>query len=217
MARIGSMTTAAAAVLMCSISMVNGFTGPVSSFGMASSTTQLQMGLFDGVKDAFSAPPSSTLGSERETPIDRWMGWNVKKEDDVAMSVADDANFVDSMDPKNFVAVELQKPMGIIFQENEGDCGGISVLELREGGAAFENSFLLEMGDQLVAVGSTKVSGQSFDTAIGAIVDATPTDDNTGIKLVLFRGSAKDLYGPTGASQEWLDEFLANGAVPVSK
>eukprot|EP00978_Attheya_sp_CCMP212_P003426 scaffold7097_cov60-Attheya_sp.AAC.2 len=122
------------------------------------------------------------------------------------------------MDPKNFVAVELQKPMGIIFQENEADYGGISVLELREGGAAFENSVLLEMGDQLVAVGSTKVSGQSFDTAIGAIVDAPDDDDgNNGIKLVLFRGSSKDLYGPTGASQDWLDEFLANGAVPVSK
>eukprot|EP00978_Attheya_sp_CCMP212_P003427 scaffold7097_cov60-Attheya_sp.AAC.3 len=69
----------------------------VSSFGMArtttsssssSSTTQLQMGLFDGVKEAFSAPPSSTLDAERETPIDRWMGWNVKKEEEVALSVA---------------------------------------------------------------------------------------------------------------------------------
>ena len=37
------------------------------------------MGLFDGVKDAFTAPAleRSTLDSERETPIDRWMGWNV--------------------------------------------------------------------------------------------------------------------------------------------
>jgi len=45
----------------------------------ATSTTALQMGLFDGVKDAFSAPAleRSTLDSERETPIDRWMGWSV--------------------------------------------------------------------------------------------------------------------------------------------
>ena len=37
------------------------------------------MGLFDGVKDAFSAPAleRSTVASERETPIDRWMGWSV--------------------------------------------------------------------------------------------------------------------------------------------
>ncbi len=49
--------------------------------------TQLQMGLFDGMKDAFTAPPSS-LDAERETPIDRWMGWNVKPEEE-QMSVAE--------------------------------------------------------------------------------------------------------------------------------
>jgi hypothetical protein len=45
----------------------------------ASASTQLQMGLLDGVKNAFSqpAPASSALDSERETPIDRWMGWSV--------------------------------------------------------------------------------------------------------------------------------------------
>jgi hypothetical protein len=45
-------------------------------------TTSLQMGLFDGVKDAFSAPAleRSILDAERETPIDRWMGWSVASE-----------------------------------------------------------------------------------------------------------------------------------------
>ena len=40
------------------------------------------MGLFDGVKDAFSAPAleRSTLDAERETPIDRWMGWSVSRD-----------------------------------------------------------------------------------------------------------------------------------------
>ena len=40
------------------------------------------MGLFDGVKDAFSAPAleRSTLDAERETPIDRWMGWSVARD-----------------------------------------------------------------------------------------------------------------------------------------
>lgn len=33
-------------------------------------------GLFDGVKDAFGAPPTE-IDAERETPIDRWMGWSV--------------------------------------------------------------------------------------------------------------------------------------------
>ena len=39
-------------------------------------------GLFDGVKDAFTQPPSS-LDAERETPIDRWMGWSVVSENEV--------------------------------------------------------------------------------------------------------------------------------------
>jgi hypothetical protein len=40
------------------------------------------MGLFDGVKDAFSAPAleRTSIDSERETPIDRWMGWSVVSE-----------------------------------------------------------------------------------------------------------------------------------------
>jgi hypothetical protein len=48
-----------------------------------SSTTTTQLhGLFDGVKSAFSQPAMerSTLDAERETPIDRWMGWSVVQE-----------------------------------------------------------------------------------------------------------------------------------------
>jgi hypothetical protein len=46
------------------------------------STMQLN-GLFDGMKEAFSAPAleRSSLDAERETPIDRWMGWNVEPEE----------------------------------------------------------------------------------------------------------------------------------------
>ena len=49
-----------------------------------SSSTALNMGLFDGVKDAFAAPAleRSVIDSERETPIDRWMGWSVVSEND---------------------------------------------------------------------------------------------------------------------------------------
>jgi uncharacterized protein (DUF1778 family) len=49
-----------------------------STTATTTSTTALN-GLFDGVKEAFSAPPSQ-LDSERETPIDRWMGWSVVSE-----------------------------------------------------------------------------------------------------------------------------------------
>ncbi len=43
--------------------------------------TALNMGLFDGVKEAFGADGMGDLDAERETPIDRWMGWNTKKDD----------------------------------------------------------------------------------------------------------------------------------------
>jgi hypothetical protein len=46
-------------------------------------SSALHMGLFDGVKDAFAAPARTTIDSERETPIDRWMGWSVTKDKDM--------------------------------------------------------------------------------------------------------------------------------------
>jgi hypothetical protein len=48
----------------------------------SSTTTTALYGLFDGVKDAFSAPTleRSKIDAERETPIDRWMGWSVSSE-----------------------------------------------------------------------------------------------------------------------------------------
>lgn len=165
--------------------------------------TQLQMGLFDGMKDAFSAPPSS-LDAERETPIDRWMGWNVKSEAE-QMSIAEvPVDFVDSMDVVNYITVPLEKPMGIVFEENEEENGGIFILSLKEGGAA-ELSGNLKAGDQLVAVNDVKVSGKPFDDALGAIVDA----ETEKTQLTFFRGNEKQLYGPTGASQEWLDELIS--------
>lgn len=120
-------------------------------------------------------------------------------------------DFVDAMDEVNYVAVELKKPMGIIFEENDSEYGGIFVQSLKEGGVAAENGVLQE-GDQLVAVNTNKVSGKAFDDALGAIVDS----EGETTKLVLFRGSAKQLYGPTGASQAWLDEFVAKGGVAVT-
>mmetsp|Transcript_32376 Transcript_32376/g.48826 ORF Transcript_32376/g.48826 Transcript_32376/m.48826 type:complete len:226 (+) Transcript_32376:149-826(+) len=167
-------------------------------------STQLNMGLFDGVKDAFSAPPSD-IDAERETPIDRWMGWSVTKEDENtnANSVPDD-NFVDAMDGSNYVTVFLDKPMGIIFEENDEETGGIFIQSLTEGGAAAESNSLKE-GDQLVAVDGQKVSGKTFDESLGTIVDC----ETTPTPLLLFRGTAEQLYGPTGASQEWLEEFIS--------
>jgi predicted metalloprotease with PDZ domain len=111
------------------------------------------------------------------------------------------------MDTTNYLTVELSKPMGIVFEENDADYGGIFVHSLKAGGAA-ESSGALQTGDQLVGVGGTKVAGLPFDDALGTI---TATESAT-LKLVFFRGTAVQLYGPTGASQAWLDEFITGKA-----
>ncbi|EEC44667.1 predicted protein [Phaeodactylum tricornutum CCAP 1055/1] len=194
------------------VTSVSGFAFVHTTAGTA--TTALHMGLFDGVKDAFSAPAleRTSIDSERETPIDRWMGWSVVSENQQQPESAVPANFVDAMDDTNYVAVALSKPMGIVFEENDADFGGIFVQSLKEGGVASENG-LLQEGDQLVAVNKVKVAGMVFDDALGAIVEA-PGDTT---KLVFFRGSAKQFYGPTGANKEWVDEFVSKGGVEVSK
>lgn len=112
------------------------------------------------------------------------------------------------MDTSNYVSVELTKPMGIIFEENDAEFGGIFVQSLKEGGAAAENGKLMS-GDQLVIVGTKDASGLDFDDALGAIIDA-PEDK---VKLTLFRGTGKQFYGPTGPSKEWLAELCAKGGV----
>ena len=107
------------------------------------------------------------------------------------------------MDTKNYITTSLTKPMGIVFEENDSDTGGIFVLEINEGSVA-ETDGTIRPGDQLVSVGEKKVSGLQFEEALGTIIDST---DNA-VKLVFFRGPAKFLYGPAGASQEWLDDFI---------
>ena len=114
------------------------------------------------------------------------------------------------MDEGNYVAAELAKPMGIVFEENDDDFGGIFVQSIKEGGAADASGVLME-GDQLISVGTSAVHGLPFDDALGSIVDA-PGDK---VKIVLFRGSAKQFYGPTGASKEWLAGFVEKGGVEV--
>jgi len=173
------------------------------------SSTSLQMGLFDGVKDAFSAPAleRSTLNAERETPIDRWMGWNVNKEEDnntAAPGSQAPSNFVDSMDDANYVTTSIGKPMGIVFEENDEEYGGIFLLSLKEGGNGEQNG-QLKPGDQLIAVDGKQVSGLSFDDALGTIVDS----GNSEVKMTFFRGAPEMFYGPTGASKDWLEEFLS--------
>ncbi len=115
------------------------------------------------------------------------------------------------MDEKNYVAVELTKPMGIVFEENDSEYGGIFIQSLKEGGAAALNG-LLQPGDQLIAVGTSNVSGLDFDSSLGAIIES----QGETTKLTLFRGTAKQFYGPTGPSREWLTGFCERGGVALS-
>merc|ERR1712127_230746 len=169
----------------------------------------LRDGLFDGVKEAFGADGMGELGSERETPIDRWMGWNAKS-DKPSEAVGSQApvDFMDSTDAKNYVSTSLTKPMGIVFEENDTEFGGIFVLEISEGSAA-EVDGTVHLADQLVAVGEKKVAGMKFEEALGNIIDST--EEKT--QLTFFRGPGKFLYGPAGASQEWLDEYIKGANV----
>ena len=110
------------------------------------------------------------------------------------------------MDEAQYVTVELAKPMGIVFEENDADYGGIFVHSLKEGGVAAEDG-TVNTGDQLVGVVDQKVAGLPFDDALGTIIDA----EGDRVKLIFFRGTAEQLYGPTGASKEWLEEFISGG------
>ena len=170
-------------------------------------TMSLNMGLFDGVKEAFGSDGTGMgdLSVERETPIDRWMGWNAKATDGPKEAVGsqEPVDFIDSMDAKNYITTSLAKPMGIVFEENDTEFGGIFVLDLSEGSSA-ESNGTVRPGDQLVAVGAEKVSGMQFEDALGKIIESTVPE----VSLVFFRGPAKFLYGPAGASQDWLDEFV---------
>lgn len=101
--------------------------------------------------------------------------------------------------------------MGIVFEENDSENGGIFIQSLKEGGNA-ANYGVLKDGDQLVCVGSTRVSSLDFDEALGAILDSPDAET----KLTLFRGTAKQFYGPTGASKEWLAKFCEKTGVEVT-
>ena len=75
--------------LLLTASTVSGFSVLPQNQNSLSSSTALN-GLFDGVKEAFSAPAleRSQIDAERETPIDRWMGWSVVSEQDGAAETA---------------------------------------------------------------------------------------------------------------------------------
>ena len=166
----------------------------------------VSLGLFDGVKDAFgsSGAEKPLVAADRVTPFDRWMGLDKALVE--AETPDESAAYIDPTDKANYFTVELPKPMGIAFVENDRDCGGVYVDEvLAEGSAKSKNAPLLK-GDQLVGVDALAVIGADFDQAIAAIKQ---TESET-TKLTFFRGPTAFLYGPTAPSPEWYAEFLGS-------
>eukprot|EP00622_Pseudochattonella_farcimen_P006142 FR741903.1.p1 GENE.FR741903.1~~FR741903.1.p1 ORF type:complete len:227 (+),score=30.18 FR741903.1:2-682(+) len=165
------------------------------------SRTVMDMGLFDGLKEAFNPnADGQAIDEDRETPFDRWMGISTKKQESAE---GQKMAFVDSMDEVNYFAVTLNKPMGVVFEENDPSTGGVFVASLAEGGAAkVDGTFMA--GDQLVAVDGQPVRGLGFDECLGKIVD----NDAPTVNLLCFRGGVGNLYGNLGPSNEWLNEFL---------
>ena len=108
------------------------------------------------------------------------------------------------MDAVNYVSASLMKPMGLVFEENDEEVGGIFVASLAEGGAA-EKDGAIKPGDQLIAVNGQDVSGLGFDEALSFIINA----ETESTKLIFFRGTEKQYYGPTGPSKDWISEFIS--------
>ncbi|KAL1508132.1 hypothetical protein AB1Y20_007720 [Prymnesium parvum] len=162
----------------------------------------VRMGLFDGAKEAFSTNAEKPLvAADRVTPFDKWLGLDKAL---VEAERPEQVTFIDPNKPENYLSLELSKPMGIAFIENEGDCGGICVEGVLEEGSASSSSVPLQEGDQLVAVNSVLVLGNDFDSALDTIKN---TEGET-VKLTFFRGPTSFLYGPTAPSAEWYASVL---------
>merc|ERR1712070_805600 len=70
-----------------------------------------RMGLFDGIKEAWTQDDFMAIEEDRETPFDRWLGIETKR-----ANVVTGERFVDSMKDYNYHAISLPKPMGIVFE-----------------------------------------------------------------------------------------------------
>ena len=90
------------------------------------------MGFLDGAKDVF-AGDKPVVAADRVTPFDRWLGLD---KDLMESEAPKTAVFIDPTDAANYFSVELAKPMGIAFVDNDGECGGVYVDEVLDSGSA---------------------------------------------------------------------------------
>merc|ERR1711871_542830 len=65
------------------------------------------------------------------------------------------------------LSVQLQRPLGVILEENE-EGGGVFVARIVSGGNAWDNARLLR-GDRLLAVDEIPVASESLDSVMQTI------------------------------------------------
>ena len=126
-----------------------------------------RMNFFDKAQEAFGAGDKPLVGGDRVTPFDRWLGLDKELESEKIERVGNSGvTFIDPNDVSSYYSVSLTKPMGIGFVENSGDCKGLVVDEVLTTGSAAASEKPIAAGDQLVAVDSTLVLGNDFDTGL---------------------------------------------------
>lgn len=119
--------------------------------------------------------------------------------------------------PEGVYEVDLDKPLGVVFEEI--DVGkGLVVIDLVEGGNA-EQSGKIQVGDKLVGITATKIVGAKyerrmipcrnfdFDTMVGAIESNSPKWGCQGVIMMLER--------PEEADSAKVDKFLEFFEPPV--
>lgn len=95
-----------------------------------------------------------------------------------------------------FVDVMLQKPMGIVLEENDPKLQGVYVKSLSQGGAAAASG-KIQAGDHLVSVQGEMVTGKDLDAVLSTVGNA-PSES---VQMRFYRGALGDLINP----QVWFD------------
>ncbi len=90
-----------------------------------------------------------------------------------------------------FVDVSLQKPMGIVLEENDPKIKGVYVKSLSQGGAAVASG-KIQAGDHLVSVQGEAMTGKDLDTVLATVGNA-PAE---GVQMKFYRGPLGDIINP---------------------
>lgn len=83
--------------------------------------------------------------------------------------------------------VEVEKPLGVVFGENDPPFNGLAVLEVNEDGNAAAAG--IEVGHQLLSVNRKSVVGDDFDTAMDLLRQGSDP-----LEVQLYPGTVRQLF-----------------------